>query len=187
MYTIPCVPTGIRRMGEGWHDKRSTMLWLQKKPWNLARAWVFNLGTKPEVAGRKPPVTAHPWLCCVWCSPTHHCPAPFPLVVFVCYPVLSWKQLLRPPIHSPFHDKGGWAEIRTILQLAALALLVRDQTKPVVYPSIRCLHGHFAFTGFCNFSFNISFLFIRNPTFLLSCEIKKTESSQPCIKQQHHA
>lgn len=74
----------------------------------------------------------------------------------------------------------NWA--RFVLGLAAQPSLVVGQTKMLPYPSICCLNGHFATAGFCNFSFNISFLLIRNPTFFFPCEVREKKGSQTCVE-----
>lgn len=74
----------------------------------------------------------------------------------------------------------NWA--RFVPGLAAQPSLVMGQTKMLPYPSICCLNSHFATTAFCNFSFNVSFLVIRNPTFLFPCEIKEKKGSKTRIE-----
>lgn len=64
---------------------RSMMLWLQKKPWNLARAWVFSSGDKTRSS---------------WSQTSHHSP---PLAV-------RWQMLTHPSLHW-FSLSGFWCVI----------------------------------------------------------------------------
>lgn len=136
------------------------------------------LGSKPGLVGRIPLFTV---LCTYWCSFRHQQIPIFPLAVShlpsvteaSCSQPISWMTWTR-------QQSLNWA--RYVLGLAAQPSFIMGHTKMLSYPSICCLDGHFATTGFCNFSLNISFLFIGNPTFLLPCEIKETEGSQSWVK-----
>lgn len=188
MYVTPFVFTAVKRMGKG-RDYKSK----EDSGTAVKRAIGFSCSLGFYLWGPN-----QNWLVVHLFSQTHRCCAVaaarlpttsllfFHWWLFTCH---SDMASVTGASHSQTISWNSWLSLKQdmqFLELAALAL-VTEQKKPVLYPSICCLHSHFAITAFCNFSFNVSFLFIWNPTFLLPCEVKETKSSQPCVMQLYRA